>query len=80
MKQLTCNEKTEGSSPFLGTIWRYRLSVRTAGFQPAKQSSTLCAAAIWGISSVGRTSDLHSEGQEFDSLILHHYGTLVQFG
>ena len=33
-----------------------------------------------GISSVGRTSDLHSEGQEFDSLILHHYGTLVQFG
>jgi hypothetical protein len=25
----------------------------------------------WGISLVGRALDLHSKGQEFDSLILH---------
>lgn len=28
--------------------WRYRLSVRTSGFQPEKQSSTLCTATIQG--------------------------------
>ena len=27
----------------------------------------------WGISSVGRAPDLHSGGQEFESLILHHF-------
>ena len=26
---------------------------------------------IWGFSSVGRASDLHSEGQEFESPNLH---------
>ena len=28
---------------------------------------------IWGISSVGRASALHAEGQEFESPILHHF-------
>ena len=27
---------------------------------------------LWGLSSVGRASDLHSEGQEFDSPSLHN--------
>ena len=27
---------------------------------------------MWGISSVGRASALHAEGQEFESPILHH--------
>ncbi len=28
-------------------------------------------SSIWGFSSVGRASDLHSEGQEFESPSLH---------
>ena len=28
---------------------------------------------IWGISSSGRASDLHSEGEEFESPILHQF-------
>ena len=29
----------------------------------------------WGVSSVGRASRLHREGQEFDPLTLHHMPT-----
>ncbi len=29
--------------------------------------------AVWGISSVGRASALHAEGQRFESAILHHH-------
>ena len=32
---------------------------------------------IWGISSVGRASALHAEGQEFESPILHHFKKTV---
>jgi hypothetical protein len=28
---------------------------------------------LWGCSSVGRASDLHSEGRRFDSCHLHHF-------
>ena len=28
----------------------------------------------WGISSAGRAPDLHSGGQRFDPVILHHIG------
>ena len=34
-------------------------------------SPTSGTLKIWGISLVGRALDLHSKGQEFDSLILH---------
>ena len=33
---------------------------------------------IWGLSSVGRASDLHSEGQEFDSPSLQRYAVIAQ--
>ena len=29
-------------------------------------------AAVWGISSAGRASALHAEGQRFDPAMLHH--------
>lgn len=32
----------------------------------------------WGLSSVGRASDLHSEGQEFDSPSLHNSAVIAQ--
>ena len=63
-------------APFGGIV--YRLGQLVFNQQSRVQLSV--PLPFWGISSVGRTSDLHSEGQEFDSLILHHYGTLVQFG
>ena len=31
----------------------------------------------WGYSSVGRASALHAEGQEFESLYLHHLNKMV---
>ena len=34
----------------------------------------------WEVSSVGRASDLHSEGQRFESFTSHHFGGVAQFG
>lgn len=31
----------------------------------------LCVVSIWGISSAGRATDLHSVGQRFEPAILH---------
>ena len=36
-------------------------------------SSPIVWYQIWGISSFGRASDLHSEGERFDPAILHQY-------
>lgn len=33
---------------------------------------------LWGLSSVGRASDLHSEGEEFDSPSLHNFAVIAQ--
>lgn len=33
---------------------------------------------MWGLSSVGRASDLHSEGQEFESPSLHTSAVIAQ--
>ena len=33
--------------------------------------------SLWGLSSVGRASALHAEGQEFESPNLHHYIQVV---
>lgn len=41
--------------------WLIRLEFRNEKF-----------LSIWGVSSVGRASDLHSEGQEFESPILQN--------
>ena len=38
-----------------------------------------CPTINWGISSVGRTSALHAEGQGFKSLILHHIGQYLSW-
>ena len=35
-------------------------------------------AAVWGISSAGRASALHAEGQRFDPAMLHHLEIKVQ--
>ncbi len=49
------------------TAWAIML-IRS--FRVVKQA---CATYIWGCSSVGRASVLHTEGQRFDSAHLHQY-------
>ena len=42
------------------------------------ESRTSLGFLFWGYSSVGRALALHARGQGFESLYLHHYGSIAQ--
>ena len=48
----------------------------TLGFTPFNGLDV----SSWGISSFGRTLDLHSRGEEFDSPILHNFWDVSSVG
>ena len=70
-----------GSNPTGRTI--YAGVAQLVELQPSKlivEGSSPFSRSTRGISSVGRASALHAEGQEFESLILHHLRGIAQPG
>ena len=58
---------------------RKRISSKHIYFFFGELEDVLPDNSIWGISSSGRTFDLHSKGEGFKSPILHHlYSSLAQ--
>ena len=76
VEQLTVNQLVGGSSPLRSAIllsWPVGEVVNTHGFHPCIHGfKSRTGHHLWGISSVGRASVLHTEGRRFKSYMPHH--------
>ena len=75
-----CNVNVRGSIPRCGTsiCCNSIMAVRLPHKEKGSSSSLDYNTSVWGISSFGRASDLHSEGERFKSAILHQLCGLAQ--